>query len=187
MKTKILKITGPAAIMAIMMLSFTACDEFAPTIKVPFESDSEFSITAEEATLKSGESYPLLHEWVYTESLSALISDKGGNPEKIRESNITGVTFTLVNADAGNLADIISHLELKIDEHPPVSKTLVARSLEISSNSISFEIILDDILDYVVNDSGMIFSLYGNANKEALEEDLEVKISVSSEMVVQLL
>ncbi|TVR71973.1 MAG: hypothetical protein EA408_07840 [Marinilabiliales bacterium] len=170
-----------------MTLSFTACDEFAPTIKVPFESDSEFSITSEEPALKSGESYPLLHEWVYTESISSLITEKGGNPEKIRESNITGVTFTLVNTDAGNLADVISHLELKIDEHPPVSQTLVARSSEISANSISFEIILDDILDYVVNDGGMTFSLYGVADKEAIEEDLEVKISVSSEMVVQLL
>ncbi len=173
--------------MTFVILAFTACDEFAPTMKVPFDSESEFALSPEEAATKSTDGHPLLHEWVYSKNINSLIKEKGGNPEKIKEGNIKEVTLTLINENEADLSSIISYVELKVDKNPSVEKVIVARSLEINQNSITFELIMDDILDYVTGAEGLTFSLYGDVDNGALEEPLDVKIIVLSEMVVEIL
>jgi hypothetical protein len=181
------RITRAIALMTFVVFAFTACDEFAPTLKVPFDSESEFALSPEEAATKSTDGHPLLHEWVYAGNINSLITEKGGDPEKIKEGNIKEVTLTLVDDNEADLSSIISYLELKIDKNPSVEEVVVARSLEINQNSITFELIKDDILEYVTGADGLKFTLYGDVDNGALEEPLDVKISVLSEMVVEIL
>ncbi len=188
MKTASLKITKLTAFVAVIALfALGSCDGFAPTIKVPFESEAEFNLTPPTAKSTVDNDLHLLHTWGFTQDLNALIEEYGGNAEKIKESNIKTVTLTLLGEDNVDLSQIFASLMLKVDKNPAELEELVAQSTSITANSVSFELVKGDILNYTSGANGFTFLLYGDVNWDNLIQTINLKITVKSELVVELL
>lgn len=169
------------------MVAMTSCEGFAPTIKVPFKSEAEFDLTPAQKLANADKSSVLLHEWSFNQDLNALIEEYGGNAEKIKESNIKTVTLTLISKEEIDLSSIFNSLQLKIDNIPSVQEELVAESDEITANSITFNLVKGDIFNYTSGDEGFKFLLYGDVDWANVSQVLDLKVTVESELVVELL
>lgn len=188
MKTTSLKITKLTAFVAVIALfALGSCDGFAPTIKVPFESEAEFNLTPSTAKSTVDTDLELLHTWGFDQDLNALIEEYGGNAEKIKESNIKTVTLTLLGENNVDLSQIFASLKLMVDKNPAELEELVAQSTTITANSVSFELVKGDILNYTSGANGFTFLLYGDVNWNNLLQTINLKITVTSELVVELL
>jgi hypothetical protein len=170
------------------MFAMTSCEGFAPTIKVPFESKTEFNLAPQTAKIANADKATvLLHEWSFNQDLNTLIEEYGGNAEKIKESNIKTVTLTLKSKDGIDLSSIFNTLQLKVDNIPAVEEELVAESDAITENSITFNLVKGDIFNYTSGENGFKFLLYGDVNWDYVVTVMDFEILVESELVVELL
>ena len=184
-RTKTTKLTAFVAVLALFTLG--SCDGFAPTVKVPFTSEAEFDLASATVKTVADDNEVLLTTWTFDQDVNTLISDYGGDPEKIKESNVITVTLTYVGELEVDLTQIVTSLKLMIDKNPAELEELVAQSTEVGTNSISFEVIKGDIFDYTLGDNGFTFLVYGVVDQTNMPQVVDVNITVSAELVVELL
>ena len=165
------------------MFAISSCEGFAPTVKVPVTSEAEFDLTP----LKDASSLALLHQWDFNKDINALVEEYGGDPEKIKESNVKSVTITLLGDNEIDLSSIFNSIQLKIDQIPAAQEELVAETAEITANSITFNIVKGDIFNYTLGEEGFSFLLYGDVNWNNVMQVIDFKVTVESELVVEIL
>ena len=183
-RTKISNLTAFVAVFALFALG--SCDGFAPTVKVPFTSEAEFNLPSN-LSKAAADDYDLLYTWSFNQDINQLIGKSGGNPEKIKESNIKTVTLTYTGDSQIDLTQMITSLRLMVKKFDS-SEELVAQSIKIEANSISFELVKGDILNYTMGEEGFTFLLYGKVNRANIPSlGVDLKIVVESELVVELL
>ena len=171
------------AVGVFAMFAISSCEGFAPTVKVPVTSEAEFDLTP----LKDASSLALLHQWDFNQDINALVEEYGGDPEKIKESNVKSVTITLLGDNEIDLSSIFNSIQLKIDQIPAAQEELVAETAEITANSITFNIVKGDIFNYTLGEEGFSFLLYGDVNWNNVMQVIDFKVTVESELVVEIL
>jgi hypothetical protein len=177
-----------AVITVLAIFAMGSCEGFAPTIKVPFKSEAEFNLTPITGKSVAEESLELLHEWSFNQDLNQLIQEYGGNPEKIKESNIKSVTLTLVGESDIDLTTVFTALKLYVDKIPAELEELVAQSSDITATSVTFELVKGNIFDYTSGSEGFTFFLYGDVTNDNIPTTgIELKVTVESELVVEIL
>lgn len=171
------------AVGVFAMFAISSCEGFAPTVKVPVTSEAEFDLTPS----KDASSLALLRQWDFNQDINALVEEYGGDPEKIKESNVKSVTITLLGDNEIDLSSIFNSIQLKIDQIPAAQEELVAETAEITANSITFNIVKGDIFNYTLGEEGFSFLLYGDVNWNNVMQVIDFKVTVESELVVEIL
>lgn len=179
------KIVGIAAVFA--MFIFGSCEKLSPII-VPFTSKSEFLLVPATGKNTRSETSKLIHSWDFNQSIETIITEYGGDPEQIKESNIVSVTLTFAEGEQDiELSSIFNSLQLKMDKIPSTEEELVAESAVVGANSISFELVKKDIFDYTSSNSGFTFLLYGDVNYENFFSAINLIVTVESQLAVSVL
>jgi hypothetical protein len=196
MKTTKLLTKGLALISVFGVLILGACDGFAPTIKVPFNSESDFSLTGTSSGKSLAIGEELIIEFSQTgDEIRGIITEFASDADldKIKDGYVKNVTLVLKDVPENqgiDLTEFVTSFRLTVSEYNSTSKTeqLVATTKEVKAREITFELGEVGIIDFVLSGNGITFKLYGEYDKTKVPQiGLPMNIEVAAELVVALL
>jgi hypothetical protein len=196
MKTTKLLVKGLALVSILGVFILGSCDGFAPTIKVPFNSESDFSLAGSSGkSLAVGEE--LIEEMSKSgEEINALITEfaPDADLQKIKDGYVKNVTLKLKDVPENQNIDLttfVTSFRLTVSNYNSTSKTeeqLVATTKEVKAREITFELGEVGILDFVTSGNGITFKLYGEYNKANVPQiGIPMNLEAAAELVVALL
>jgi hypothetical protein len=194
MKTTKLLTKGLALISVFGVLILGACDGFAPTIKVPFNSESDFSLTGTSSGKSLAVGEELIDEFYLSGQLiTEKIQEYDADVNQIKDGYVKNVTLVLKDVPENqgiDLTKFITSFRLTVSEYNSTSKTErdVATTKEVKANEITFVLGDVDILEFVLSGKDVAFKLYGEYDKTKVPQiGVPMTIEVVSELVVALL